>query len=66
MGDAMKRSRDQFITHYEQKLQDRTVTSYGNKPVTTFETNEFWQAVTATNNEIDDLFRKFNPPIRKA
>lgn len=62
----MQRLRDQFITHYEQKHQNRTVTSHGNKSVTSFETNEFWQAITATNNEMDDLFRKFNPPIRKA
>ena len=62
----MKRLFDQFITHYELKFQGQAITSCGNKPVTTTETNEFWQAVTATNNEIDEVFRRFNPPIREA
>ena len=31
--------------------QDRTVTSSGINAVTTFETNEFWQTASATNNE---------------
>ena len=62
----MQKIRDQFTFLCDRNLQDRTVTFLGSKPVTTFETNESWQPVTATNNEMDDLFRKFNPPIRKA
>ena len=54
----------QFITLPDQILQDRTVTSFENKPVTTFESNEFWQKASVTSNEKNDLFEEFIPSNR--
>ena len=60
----MQISHNQFISISDQNLQDRTVTSRGNKPVTTFETNEYWQNASVTSNEKDDLFGELTPSNR--